>query len=75
MEQFNKIARDAKAAWAALESRFNAIQSPAVKIAVALFAALLVLMLVWAVLPWIGLILVLCVSAIIARAFWPSRTE
>jgi len=72
MDQFNQLAARAKALSAALATRFAAIQQPAVKLTVAIACALLLLMLVWSVLPWIGFILAACIVAVVVRAFWPK---
>jgi fatty acid desaturase len=72
MNGFAKIIDDGKKLFAAIETRFNAIQSPPAKIAASLFAALILLMIVWAVLPWIGFIIAFVVVAFVVRAFWPA---
>lgn len=75
MEYLDKLKADCKVIFGAAETRFAAIRSPSVKLAVAIFGALLMAMVVWAVLPWIGFILVVLVLALIARAFWPSEPK
>lgn len=75
MDIFDKLKADCKAIFTGAEARFAAIQSPGVKMAVAIFVALLIIMVVWAILPWIGFIIAAAVTALIVRAFWPSEPK
>lgn len=75
MDQFNKISAEVRAIWASLEKRFNAIQSPTARIVVMVFTALIMLMVLRALLPWLGLLIIICVIAILAKAFWPKSGQ
>lgn len=61
-----------KAATSEAERRYNAIEPRAARIAVAVFVAVLLLMLVWAILPWIGLVFAVGTIAAIALYVWPK---
>lgn len=72
MEILNSFLTRAKALFVDLETRWSRLQSPAAKVAVAIFAAVLIAMIVWAILPWIGLFIAIVLVAFIVRLFWPN---
>ncbi|AMK19362.1 hypothetical protein K663_14920 [Sphingobium sp. MI1205] len=69
---FNTLLAKGKALFVDLEARWSGIQSPAAKIAVAAFVAVLLAMIVWAILPWIGFFIAVGLVAFIVRLFWPN---
>lgn len=75
MANFTEISAEIKKHAADAKKAFDAIQSPVVKTVVGVLIALIVLMVVWAVLPWIGFIIAFAVVALIAKAVWPHFTK